>query len=167
MRTIAIHNGVADRKLLDEQQPDIFLADLSLLFSCLTGLQSIAITGRITEGLKESGFFTQRHWVREQFINKLGIDPYPGTLNLDVVGNEDLVRIKEVKKLKGIEIIPAEPGFCPAKCFHVLVAGKVKGALVIPIVPDYPESKLEIISSDRIRDVLSLKVGDFVQLEIL
>ena len=60
-----------------------------------------------------------------------------------------------------------EPGFCSAKCFHVLVSGKVKGALVIPEVPGYPESKLEIISSDRIRDVLSLKVGDLVSVAIL
>jgi CTP-dependent riboflavin kinase len=34
-------------------------------------------------------------------------------------------------------------------------------------VPDYPESKLEIISSERIRDVLPLKVGDVVPVEIL
>ena len=78
-----------------------------------------------------------------------------------------MAKLKEVKKRKGIEIIPAAPGFCSAKCFHVLVCGKVKGALVIPEVPDYPESKLEIISSDRIRDVLSLKVGDLVSVAIL
>ena len=127
----------------------------------------ITIRGRITEGLKESSFFTQLPWVREQFMAKLGIDPYPGTLNLEVVGAEDVARIREVKKRKGIEIIPVGQGFCPAKCFQVLVGGKVRGALVIPMVRDYPESKLEIISSDRIRDVLSLKVGDLVQVEIL
>jgi riboflavin kinase len=129
--------------------------------------ESIAIKGRIAEGLKESGFFTSLSWVREQFMTKLGIDPYPGTLNLDVVDSEDVKKLKEIKKREGIEIIPAEPGFCSAKCFHVLVGGKVKGALVVPLVPDYPESKLEIISSDRIRNILSLKVGDFVRVEIL
>ena len=129
--------------------------------------KSIVIKGRMTEGLKESSFLTCLSWVREQFITKLGIDPYPGTLNLDIIDAEDVEKLKEVKKQKGIEIIPAEPGFCSAKCFHVLVCGKVKGALIIPQVPDYPESKLEIISSDRIRDVLSLKVGDPVPVEIL
>jgi len=105
--------------------------------------------------------------VKEQFITKLGIDPYPGTLNLDIVDPEDVNKLKEIKKRKGIEIIPAEPGFCSAKCFHVLVCGKIKGALVAPLVPDYPESKLEITSKDKISDVLSLRVGDFVQVEIL
>ena len=128
---------------------------------------SIVIRGRIAEGLKESSFFIHLPWVREQFITKLGIDPYPGTLNLDIVDPEDVKKLKEVKRRKGIEIIPAEPEFCSAKCFHVLLCGKIKGALVAPSVPDYPESKLEIISPDRISDILSLKVGDFVQVEIL
>ena len=122
----------------------------------------VAIKGRITEGLKESRLFTHIPWVREQFITKLGIDPYPGTLNLELIDNQDIEKLKEIKRRKGIEIIPAEPGFCSAKCFHVLVCGKIKGALIIPQVPDYPESKVEIISSDRIRDVLPLELGDLV-----
>jgi CTP-dependent riboflavin kinase len=127
----------------------------------------VAIKGRITEGLKESRLFTHIPWVREQFITKLGIAPYPGTLNLELIDNQDIEKLKEIKRRKGIEIIPAEPGFCSAKCFHVLVCGKIKGALIIPQVPDYPESKVEIISSDRIRDVLPLKLGDLVSVEIL
>ena len=41
VRTIAIHTGVADKKLLAEQRPDCILADLSLLFSCLGELQKV------------------------------------------------------------------------------------------------------------------------------
>lgn len=125
------------------------------------------IRGRIVEGLKESSFFTHLPWVREQFVNKLGIDPYPGTLNLDVTETDDVERVREIKRRNGIEITPAESGFCSAKCFHVLICGKIKGALIIPGVPDYPESKLEIISSERIRDVLSLQIGDLVEVKIL
>lgn len=128
---------------------------------------SIVIKGRIAEGLKESAFFTQIPWVREQFITKLGIDPYPGTLNLDIIDAQDLKKLKRIKKRRGIEIVPVEAGFCPATCFPVLVCGKIKGALVIPQVPDYPESKLEIIASNRIMDVLSLRIGDLVPVEVL
>lgn len=127
---------------------------------------SIVLKGTFTEGLKESSFFTHIPWVREQFMTKLGIDPYPGTLNLDIIDVQDLEKLKKIKERKGIEIIPAESGFCSAKCFHVSVCGKIKGALIIPEVPDYPESKLEIISSERIRDVLPLRVGDLVEVEI-
>lgn len=131
-----------------------------------SGENPLVIRGRITEGLKESRFFTDIPWVREQFINKLGIDPYPGTFNLDIIDAQDLEKLKEIKKQKGIEITPAESGFCSAKCFHVLVCGKVKGALIIPEVPDYPESKVEIISSLKIREVLSLEIGELVLLEV-
>ena len=51
---------------------------------------SIVINARITEGLKESSFFTHIPWVGEQFISKLGIDPHPGTLNLEVIDARDL-----------------------------------------------------------------------------
>ena len=105
-------------------------------------------------------------WVREQFIEKLGIDPYPATLNLEVKNPQDFDKLKEVKNRAGIEILPMDPGFCSAKCFHVLICGKVKGAIVIPLVEDYPESKLEIIASERLNDLLSLKVGDIVPIEI-
>ena len=125
------------------------------------------IRGIIAEGLKESSLFTHIPWVRDQFIKKLGIDPYPGTLNLEIVDDRDREAFKQIKKQKGAEIIPAQADFCAAKCFHVLVCGKVKGALIIPQVSDYPESKLEIISSMRIRDALSLDVGDTVSVDIL
>jgi len=127
---------------------------------------SIRIKGKVTEGLKESGYFTGLPWVRQQFIAKLSIDPYPGTLNLDITDTEDLARLQKIKHAKGIEIEPSEPGFCSAKCFHVLIDGRVKGCAVIPQVPDYPEGKLEIISSDRIRDVLSLNTGDIVSVDL-
>ena len=128
---------------------------------------SVSIKGRIAEGLRKASFLTQLPWVREQFIIKLGIDPYPGTLNLDVTDSEDVKKLGRIKEKKGIKIVPPEPGFCSAKCFHVLVCGKLEGALIIPQVSDYPESKVEIISSDKIREALSLKAGDLVTVEIL
>jgi len=131
------------------------------------GSDLIVIKGKIREGLKESSFFTHLPWVREQFISKLGIDPYPGTLNLEIIDAQDLEKLKAIKKRKGVEIVPHESGFCSAKCFHVLVCGKIKGALILPQVPQYPESKIEIISSEKIRDALSLKAGDRVRVEIL
>ena len=127
---------------------------------------SIRIKGKVTEGLKESGYFTGLPWVRRQFIAKLGIDPYPGTLNLDIIDTEDLARLRQIRNEKGIEIEPSEPGFCSANCFQVLIDGRVKGCAIIPRVTDYPEGKLEIISSDHIREVLSLNIGDTVSVDL-
>ena len=116
--------------------------------------------------MRESGLFMSIPWVREQFVEKLGIDPYPATLNLEVKNPQDLDKLKEVKNRAGIEILPMDQGFCSAKCFHVLRCGKVRGAIVLPLVEGYPESTLEIIASDRLVDLLSLEVGDIVPIEI-
>jgi len=127
---------------------------------------NVVIKGTLVEGMKESGLFMSIPWVREQFMEKLGIDPYPATLNLEVKNPQDLDKLKEVKNRAGIEILPMDQGFCSAKCFHVLICEKVRGAIVIPLVENYPASKLEIIASERLRDLLSLEVGDVVPIEI-
>ena len=127
---------------------------------------NVLIKGTLVEGLKESGLFMSIPWVRDQFMKKLGIDPYPATFNLEVKNPQDLDKLKELKNRAGIEILPMDQGFCSAKCFHVLICGKVRGAIVIPFVEGYPESKLEIIASERLVDLLSLEVGDTVPIEI-
>jgi len=68
--------------------------------------------------------------------------------SLEIVDDQDREVYKEIKKQKGVEIIPAEAAFCAAKCFHVLVCGKVKGALIIPQVSDYPEFNTTIYHND-------------------
>ncbi len=134
--------------------------------SSFSDTESIKLRGRVISGLKESCFFMSLPWVRAQFITRLYIDPYPGTLNLEIVDPEEMARLREIEKRNAIEIIPAKAGFCGAKCFHCLICGKIKGAIIIPQVPGYPATILEIISSERIREVLALKDGDPVQIEI-
>jgi CTP-dependent riboflavin kinase len=121
----------------------------------------------IVEGLREAGHFTQISWVRKQFISKLSIDPYPGTLNLEVLDPESIRNVKELQDKKGIEITPEDPSFCSAKCYPVLIGGRLKGAIVFPLVENYPENKMELISPQNIKDALSLKPGDMLEMEIL
>jgi riboflavin kinase len=52
-------------------------------------------------------------------------------------------------------------------CYPVLIAGKVKGAIVFPLVEGYPENKMELIAPCHIRETLSLDAGDVVEVEIL
>ena len=73
-----------------------------------------------------------------------------------------------IAEQSGIEIIPAGPEYCNAKCFPVLIGDKeeVPGALVIPLIPGYEKGKLEIISSVRLKDALSLKINDIVSIKV-
>jgi len=105
--------------------------------------------------------------VKRQFIEKLSIDPYPGTLNLEIVDPESLQSFNSLKTKKGVEIIPEDPSFCSAQCYSALINGQLKAAIVFPLVKDYPENKMELIASKNIKKVLSVKAGDVLEVEIL
>jgi CTP-dependent riboflavin kinase len=106
-------------------------------------------------------------WVKNQFSCKLAIEAYPGTLNLEITESEDLKALESLKAREGIEITPEQPSFCSAKCFPVLIAGEVKGAILFPCVDNYPKNKMEIIASVHVRKALSLYAGDILEVEIL
>jgi CTP-dependent riboflavin kinase len=127
----------------------------------------IKIRGRIVEGLRVGANFTQVSWVRRQFISKLNIDPYPGTLNLEIVEKKDCHNFEMLKATQGVEIVPEDPSFCSAKCYPVLINGLLKGAIVLPVVEGYPENKMELIASENIKRALSVKTGDDLEVEIL
>lgn len=105
--------------------------------------------------------------MRKQFISKLAIDPYPGTLNLEIVDPESLQSFIALKAKRGIDITPEDPSFCSAKCYPVFIGGRLKGAIVIPLVKDYPENKMELIASKKIKEALSLYTGDILEVETL
>jgi CTP-dependent riboflavin kinase len=73
----------------------------------------------------------------------------------------------KLKTKKGVEIIPEDPSFCNAQCCPVLIGGRLKGAIVFPLVDGYPENKMELIASENIKEALSLKAGDDLEVEIL
>jgi len=89
--------------------------------------------------------------VKRQFIEKLSIDPYPGTLNLEIVNPESLQAFRKLKASKGFEITPEDPSFCSAQCYPVLINGLLKAAIVFPLVDGYPENKMELIASQNIK----------------
>ena len=104
--------------------------------------------------------------MKRQFIEKLSIDPYPGTLNLEIVNTASLQTFTKLKTKKGIEIQPEDPSFCIAQCYPVLINGQIRGAIVFPLVEGYPENKMELIASENIKKALSIKTGDDLEIEI-
>ena len=63
--------------------------------------------------------------------------------------------------------MPEDPSFCSAKCYPALIGGKIKAAIVFPLVETYPENKMELIAPKNIKEALSVKTGDDLEVEIL
>jgi len=105
--------------------------------------------------------------VRNQLMTKLSIDPFPGTLNLEISTRDDLKNLETLRWMDGIEIIPEDPSFCRGKCYLALIGGRLRGAVIVPDVADYPNNKIELISDRNIKENLSVNAGDVLEVEIL
>jgi len=126
-------------------------------------LGAVTLEGRLCSGLGEGAGFTSLDWVDHQFRDKLGYRPYPGTLNLSLEGADWNAARDAMQAAPGVAIEPP-PGFCAAKCFAVLIAGRIEGAAIVPDVNDYPAGKLEIVAPIAVRQKLHLNDGDRVSL---
>jgi HAD superfamily hydrolase (TIGR01509 family) len=116
--------------------------------------------------LGQGAIFTQLAWAKEQFITQLGLDPYPGTLNLKLTPPAEQATWAALKTRSDVLIIPPESTWCQARAYPVRVAGRFPGAIIYPEVPGYPETQLEIIAALPLRQTLALNDGQVLSLEI-
>ncbi|MHA1860196.1 MAG: DUF120 domain-containing protein [Candidatus Asgardarchaeia archaeon] len=140
------------------------------LKSLLEGMPKIKIKGELFTGVGEGAYYVSLPRYKEQFKEKLGFEPYPGTLNLRVRDFVDLSNLKYVYRLPGIEVEGFSDGlrtYGGVKCFPVLVNGRVKGAIIRAVRTHYPEDVVEVIAPVCLRDELKLRDGDEVELEIV
>ncbi len=124
----------------------------------------LRLRGTVVAGSGEGAKFVGLPWVKKQIAEKLGFNPYLGTLNIKL--SEESVKIKKLlEKTKSIEISSIE-NFCRGKCYRASLKRHVKCAIVIPDVPNYPEDVLEIVAPVNLREKLQLKDGDHVKIEV-
>ena len=110
--------------------------------------------------------FTRLDWARKQFVEKLGIDPHPGTVNLVVSGVDSERSWNALKKTPGIRIENpgSGPNDCDARCFPITIEGGGGAAIVLPEVADYAAGQIEIIAVSELRSTLGIKDGDLLAL---
>jgi len=121
------------------------------------------IKGKIVRGVGESSSFMDIPWVNRQMGEKLGFQPYGGTLNIAV---EDPEVQRSLKAHGGDRLSSEAAGFCDALIFRGMIAGKYECGIVLPLVPNYDECLLEILAPVHLKDSLGLKDGDEVTLEL-
>ena len=128
--------------------------------------EEIRLNGLICTGLGEGRYYTTLEGYQQQFEQKLGFKPYPGTLNIELNPSDINVR-KRLDLLDDIRIDGFEDGvrtFGSVKCFRVKIDG-VCGAIVIPIRKHYPDNMLEVIAPVNLRE--HLHVSDGSKLEVI
>ncbi|MFQ5552138.1 MAG: DUF120 domain-containing protein [Thermoplasmata archaeon] len=126
----------------------------------------IRLRGRLEHGLGEGYYYMSQEGYREQFRQKLGFAPFPGTLNLKLEGSE-LTKLEVLQKAEGVPIegfTDAGRTFGGAKCFHASLQ-EIPCATILPIRSHY-QDVLEVISQDKLRDRLGLHDGEIVEVDV-
>ena len=132
----------------------------------------LTLRGTVTGGMGEGRHYITLPGYAEQFRDRLGYEPFPGTLNIDLT--EESVRRRG--EMAGIDAVPIEAWededrtYGAASCYAVtLTAGDERYETVHAIVPDrthHDDDQLELIAPDRLRDALSLDDGDDVGIRV-
>lgn len=144
-------------------------SDLRLIFEAAYP-PSVTLDGVLFTGLGEGAYYVTKEGYRKQFIEKLGFDPYPGTLNLKLTTEYDMKVRSELEAYPAIAIEGFEDEsrtFGPVKCYPAIINNKVKGAIIYALRSHYNSSVLEIIAPSFLRGKLKLKDGNKVKVEIL
>lgn len=124
------------------------------------------LSGKVITGLGEGQYYISLEGYRRQFIEKLGFDPYPGTLNikLDSPGVELRKKISANIKISGFS--DRNRTFGSGACFNVRISD-IKGAVITPERTHYPEDVIEVIAPVNLREHLKIKDGSVVNVEVI
>ena len=143
------------------------LDELRILHQALSRIfEGYVIEGKVFTGVGEGAYYMSQEGYRGQFREKLGFDPFPGTLNLRVPASTS----DELSLRPGIRIESFTAGdrsFGGGRCFRVRIPPDVLGAVFLPDRTHYPQDVLEIVSPENLRKRLGVSDGDLVRATVL
>ena len=151
------------------------IAELKKVYSNLRSIieatypLKIILEGEVFTGVGEGAYYITREGYRKQINEKLGFNPYPGTLNLKLTTDYDLKTKAEMEAYPAVEIAgfkDEERSFGPAKCYRAIMNNKVEGAVLTAMRSHYDASVLEVIAPVFLRERLKLKDGNKVKVEV-
>lgn len=119
--------------------------------------------GRVFTGLGEGGYYVSLKGYAKPFLESLGFQPYPGTLNLRLSSETMVEQRRRLDFLKGVEVSGFKDktrSYGPVKCFRAQIAGGKRGAVLAIARTHYDSSVLEVISPINLRSALGLRDGD-------
>jgi riboflavin kinase len=124
------------------------------------------LSGKVITGLGEGQYYISLDGYRTQFKEKLGFDPYPGTLNIKLDTQSIEVRKKIMQSIRITGFTDHNRTFGKGSCFMVSISD-IQGAVITPERTHYPEDIIEIIAPVNLRNYLALKDGHNVHVEVI
>jgi riboflavin kinase len=137
---------------------------------------SVELRGTVTSGMGEGRHYISLPGYMEQFRERLGYEPFPGTLNVDL----DEASVRARAAVGSLEAVPIdgwedeERTFGPATCFAATVEtggdpdpdGFTPAHIIVPERTHHDETQLELIAPAKLRDELDLDDGQTVVVRV-
>jgi riboflavin kinase len=150
--------------------------EIQNLFSSLhVALESspaaIDFEGSVVSGMGEGAYYMSLEGYRRQFKDKLGYEPYPGTLNVRLVDQLYMNARRELGRHPSIFV----DGFSDSirtygwvKCYRAIINdGAVDNAAVLVLErTHYDDSMLEVIAPVSIKQAAGIKNGDRIKVQV-
>jgi riboflavin kinase len=151
-------------------------SEIQGLFSSLrAALESVPATidfeGNVVSGMGEGAYYMSLEGYRKQFKEKLGYEPYPGTLNIRLTDQIFMNARRELGKHQSIFIDGFSDGtrtYGWVKCYRAVINdGAVDNAAVLVLErTHYDDSMLEVIAPASIKQAAGIKSGDRVKVQV-
>jgi riboflavin kinase len=138
-------------------------------------LEKILIVGEVTEGMGEGGYYVSIKGYFEQFQEKLGFQPYKGTLNLKLNDTDNKILRELMNQIDPVVIDgfkTKEREYGPVHCYDVFISPlndrkkKRKAAILDIKRTHHKENIIEILAKPYLREYFDLKDGDKMVLKL-
>ena len=131
----------------------------------------IDFEGHIITGMGEGAYYMSLNGYKKQFKEKLGYEPYPGTLNIKLNSMSFIDAKKEMLKYPSINIegfSDQSRTFGWVKCYPAYIndSMNINSSILILERTHYDDSIIEIIAPFSIKEQFSLKNGDYIKLKV-
>lgn len=131
----------------------------------------IDFEGHIITGMGEGAYYMSLDGYKKQFREKLGYEPYPGTLNIKLNSMLFVEAKKEMLKYPSINIegfSDQSRTFGWVKCYPASIndSKNINSSILILERTHYDDSIIELIAPFSIKEQFSLKNGDYVKLKV-
>jgi len=151
-------------------------SEIQGLFSSIrTALESAPATidfeGKVASGMGEGSYYMSLEGYRKQFKEKLGYEPYPGTLNVRLSEQIFMNARRELGKQPSIFLDGFSDGtrtYGWVKCYRAIINdGAMDNAAVLVLErTHYDNSMLEVIAPVSIKQAAGIKNGDKVKVQV-
>ena len=137
-------------------------------------LESILIIGVVREGMHEGGYYVSIKGYYDQFKNKLGFEPFKGTLNLELSDTSISILREKLDSIAPIIIEGFQDHnreYGPVKCYDVYISRiddrnlRRKAAILDIKRTHHDMNIIEILAKPFLRDLFNLKNGDKLIIE--